>query len=137
VQDLVTAEVVQAHAQLRSAAARLGEAEGEVRRAVESARKNFEGLSQTRPGAGDLLVLAVRPQEAVAALQALAQAYSDYYGAVADYNRAQFRLYRALGTPAQALADRGPPCEPAPAEPASLPPAVLGPPSAFPPMPVP
>jgi outer membrane protein TolC len=132
VQDRVTAEVVQAHAQLRSAAARLDEAEDEVRRAVESARKNFEGLSQTRPGAGDLLVLAVRPQEAVAAVQALAQAYSDYYAAVGDFNRGQFRLYRALGTPAQALADQGPPCEPAPAEPAPLPRAVLGPPSPVP-----
>ena len=45
----------------------------------------------------------IRPQEAVAAVQALAQAYNDYYGAVADYNRAQFRLYRALGHPAQML----------------------------------
>jgi len=36
-------------------------------------------------------------------VQALAQAYLDYYGAVADANRAQFRLYRALGQPAQAL----------------------------------
>jgi outer membrane protein TolC len=136
VQDRVAAEVVQAHAQLRSAAARLAEAEEGVRRAVESARKNFEGLSQTRPGAGDLLVLAIRPQEAVAAVQALAQAYSDYYGAVGDYNRGQFRLYRALGTPAQALADQAPPCEPAP-EPAAFSPATLGPPIEVPPTPAP
>ena len=32
--------------------------------------------------------------------QTLAQAYNDYYGAIADHNRAQFRLYRALGYPA-------------------------------------
>jgi len=37
-------------------------------------------------------------------VQALAQAYTDFYAAVADYNRAQFRLYRALGHPAQCLA---------------------------------
>ena len=43
----------------------------------------------------------MRPQEAVAAVQALAQAYADYYGAVADANRAQFRLYRALRRPAR------------------------------------
>ena len=49
------------------------------------------------------MVLLVRPQEVVAAVQALAQAYLDYYGAVADANRAQFRLYRALGQPAQCL----------------------------------
>jgi hypothetical protein len=29
----------------------------------------------------------------------LAQSYADYYTAVADANRAQFRLYRALGQP--------------------------------------
>jgi len=46
----------------------------------------------------------IRPLEAVASVQALAQAYADYYGAIGDYNRAQFRLYRALGAPAQAAA---------------------------------
>ncbi len=46
----------------------------------------------------------VRPQEVVASLQALSQAYMDYYGAVADYDRSQFRLYHALGHPAQSLA---------------------------------
>jgi hypothetical protein len=52
---------------------------------------------------GNVILPVIRPQEAVAAVQALAQAYNDYYGAVADYDRAQFRLYRALGQPAQAL----------------------------------
>jgi hypothetical protein len=42
----------------------------------------------------------------VAAVQALGQAYSDYYAAVADYNRGQFRLYRALGQPAQLAGER-------------------------------
>jgi hypothetical protein len=65
-------------------------------------QKNFVGLGQTR-GAGNLLQLVIRPQEAVAAVQALAVAYADYYATVADYNRGQFRLYRALGAPAQAL----------------------------------
>ena len=41
------------------------------------------------------------------AIQALAQAYNDYYGAVGDYNRAQFRLYRALGNPAQFVGGQG------------------------------
>jgi hypothetical protein len=44
----------------------------------------------------------------VAAVGALAQAYVDYYGAIADYDRAQFRLYHALGHPAQALAEHPP-----------------------------
>jgi outer membrane protein TolC len=105
-QDRVAAEVAQAHAQLESAAARLTEAEAGVRDAVDSANKNFEGLGQTKrtgEGAGAVILLVIRPQEAVASVQALAQAYADYYGAVGDYNRAQFRLYRALGTPAQAV----------------------------------
>jgi hypothetical protein len=42
----------------------------------------------------------------VAAVQALDQAYRDYFGAVADANRAQFRLYRALGHPAACVLDR-------------------------------
>jgi outer membrane protein TolC len=107
-QDRVAAEVVQAHAQALSAAARVEQAEIELKDAVDSLDKNFEGLGQTRR-AGDVILLVVRPQEVVAALQALAQAYADYFGAVADYDRAQFRLYRAIGRPAQCLtADPGP-----------------------------
>jgi len=49
----------------------------------------------------------VRPQEAVAAVQELGQAFIDYYGAIADYDRAQFRLFRSLGHPAQTLASEG------------------------------
>jgi hypothetical protein len=62
----------------------------------------------------------IRPQEVVAALQTVAQAYTDYYSAVADYDRAQFRLYHALGHPAQNVAESafGPAtaatCEPEP-----------------------
>jgi outer membrane protein TolC len=100
VQDRVAAEVVQADAQVRSAALRVREAEDEVHNAVESANKNIEGMAQTR-GVGNVILLVIRPQEVVAAVQAVGQAYSDYYAAVADYNRGQFRLYRALGQPAQ------------------------------------
>src|SRR5262249_55528811 len=92
---------------------RLGEAEEEVKSAVDSANKNLEGLKATKTG--DLVVLLIRPQEAVQAVQALAQAYTDYYGAVCDYNRAQFRLYRALGHPAQALGSQDNPCPGIPA----------------------
>jgi outer membrane protein TolC len=101
-QDRVAAEVVQAYAQSESAAARLTEAGAEVRDALESLTQQFAGLEQTQR-AGNLILPLIRPQEAVAAVQALAQAYNDYYGAVGDYDRAQFRLYRALGQPAQAL----------------------------------
>ncbi len=103
-QDRVAAEVVQADAGVRSATIRQAEAEAELKDAIDSADKNLEGLRQTR-SVGNVVVLVVRPQEAVASLQALAQAYSDYYGAIADYDRAQFRLYHALGHPAQAVAN--------------------------------
>jgi outer membrane protein TolC len=103
-QDIVTAEVVQAHAQLRRAANRLRAAEDGVTNAAETAEKNLRGLV---PGkrVGEQLTLVFRPQEAVAAVAALDQAYRDYYAAVGDHNRAQFRLYRALGHPAQCLKD--------------------------------
>jgi outer membrane protein TolC len=114
-QDRVAAEVAQAHAQAQLAARRVELAEKGVRSALKSADKNLVALGQAK-GAGNMVVLLVRPQEAVAAVQALAQAYSDYYGAVADANRAQFRLYRALGQPAQCLVqDRPAPAIPTPA----------------------
>jgi outer membrane protein TolC len=108
-QDRVAAEVTQAHAQLVSAAKRIGRTEWELRNAVKSADLNYAGSKNTRR-IGNVDVLAIRPQEVLQSVQALAQAFSDYYGAVADYNRAQFRLYRAIGRPAQQLADDGGAC---------------------------
>jgi outer membrane protein TolC len=102
IEDRVAAEVAEAYAQAQLAARRVDLAEKGVRSALNSADKNLVALGQTK-GAGNLVILLVRPQEAVAAAQALAQAYVDYYGAVADANRAQFRLYRALGQPAQCV----------------------------------
>jgi outer membrane protein TolC len=113
-QDVVTAEVVQAHAQAMRAAKRVKAAEDGVANAVATAEKNLQGLGQTKR-AGELLILVSRPQEAVAAVSALDQAYRDYYQAVGDHNRAQFRLYRALGHPAQALCQVGRPVETLPA----------------------
>jgi outer membrane protein TolC len=99
VQDRVAAEVVQAHAQATRAANRATLAEEGLKDATETVKTNLEGLSQTRR-VGETLVLVFRPQEVVAAVQALDQAYRDHFTAVADANRAQFRLYRALGHPA-------------------------------------
>jgi outer membrane protein TolC len=106
-QDQVAAEVAQAYAQAQSAANRLGKAEQGLKSAAESARQNFEGLGQTKTASGKVIILVIRPQEVVAAIQALVLAYNDYYRAAADYNRAQFRLYRALGQPAQLLIGQG------------------------------
>jgi outer membrane protein TolC len=114
-QDVVTAEVVQAHAQAGRAARRLAAATDGVVNASATAEKNLKGLGQTKR-AGEQLVLVFRPQEAVAAIAALDQAYRDYYQAVGDGNRAQFRLYRALGHPGHALGQIGVAVEPPPAE---------------------
>ena len=119
-QDRIAAEVVQAFAQVRAAAERANEAEPALREALDLVDKSLEGLGQTRR-VGDALVLVVRPQEAVASVQALAQANADFFAAVADYNRAQFRLYRALGHPAQCLAGSVPGAQPDP--PPAVPPS--------------
>ena len=87
-------------------------------------KKTVEGLGQTRR-VGESLILVLRPQEAVAAVQAFGQAASDYFAAIADYNRAQFRLFRALGHPAECLAGAIPTVVAPPVEdekPAQLPP---------------
>ena len=107
-QDTVAAEVAQAHAQATRAARRLNAAVQGVTSATATVEKNLKGLGQTKR-LGEQLVLVFRPQEAVAAVAALDQAYRDFYSAVADQNRAQFRLYRALGHPADALAQIGEP----------------------------
>jgi len=103
VQDLVASEVTQAHAQVEAAAVRVGRAEAGLKAAVASYEGNLKGLSET-VRAGELLQLVNRPQEVVAALQQVQQAYINYYTSSNDYNRAQFRLFRALGYAAQSLA---------------------------------
>ncbi len=86
-QDRIAAEVVQARAQALGAAKRQQQAEEELKNAVVTVEKSVEGIQQTRSVAGSL-VLIFRPQEVVAAIQSLDQAYRDYYGAIADFNRA-------------------------------------------------
>jgi outer membrane protein TolC len=97
----VKSEVAQALARLQTARVRVVETDEGVRQAIESADKNFIGLRETTRPAGELLRLIVRPQEVVAAIIALDTAYAQYAPAVAEYNTAQFELYRALGQPAQ------------------------------------
>jgi outer membrane protein TolC len=108
IQDLVAAEIARAHRQLRSAATRITIAE----RGLEEARAAYEG-SLGELGkvdrAGDVGVLVRRAFEVVDALRSLSRAYDNYFTSVGDYNRVQFRLYRALGYPAEIVA-----CERAP-----------------------
>jgi outer membrane protein TolC len=103
-QDRVAAEVAQALARVQRAGNRVKEAEDEVQNAAETAERNLQGLGQTRR-VGEQVTLVFRPQEVVAAITALEQAYRGYYAAVGDGNRAQFALYRALGHPAAAVLD--------------------------------
>jgi outer membrane protein TolC len=103
VQDQVAAEVAQAHAQVQSAAIRVGQAEDGLQQAQTTYAGNLRGLGQTmRVGNTDVLIY--RPQEVVAALAMLQRAYDNYFRTANDYNRAQFRLYRAVGYPAGILA---------------------------------
>ena len=129
-QDTVAADVTAAQARLQSAAARVVQADRALRTAIITFNGNFEGLQQTTRF-GDVLVLVNRPQEAVYALQLLKMAFDEYFTTVAEYNRAQFELFHALGYPAREIACLRPPGDIEPvdtARPAYLPPVGNGPP---------
>jgi outer membrane protein TolC len=98
-QDMVAADVTRAQARVQSAADRVKQAERELKAAVINYDGNYEGLAQTTRFE-NLLIEVFRPQEAVAALRDLKTAYDKYFTTVAEYNRAQFDLYHALGYPA-------------------------------------
>jgi outer membrane protein TolC len=139
VQDTVAAEVAQAQADLESAAVRVGQAETGLKQSLLTYQGNLKGLGQTTRF-GDVLVLVNRPQEVVAALQQLQQAYVNYYRTVADYNRSQFRLFYAMGFPASILACERPPGDPQQVDtsrPGYLPEVHAPPPCASPPCPCP
>jgi outer membrane protein TolC len=108
IQDLVAAEIARAHTQLASAAVRLAVDE----RGVQEARAAYEGsvqnLGKIEP-LGQAQVVVRRAFEVIDALRALSTHYDLYFTSVGDYNRAQFRLYRALGYPAGLLACERPP----------------------------
>jgi outer membrane protein TolC len=107
-QDMVAAEIARSHGQLRGAAARVGKAEN----GLQQARLAYEGSLRELgkiDRAGDVGVLVRRAFEVIDALRSLSRAYDAYFTSVGDYNRAQFRLYRALGYPAEVLACQRPP----------------------------
>lgn len=131
--DIVTKEVTQAWVDVRSAERRALQAEQELQQAELSATRNVRDMHEVKRPGGNINLLVVRPLEVVAALQSLESAYVDYFGAIADFNRAQFELYRAMGSPAQYLEGHNgicgapitdakapaPPPGPAPANPAA------------------
>jgi hypothetical protein len=131
-QDTVAADVMQALARVQSAAARVLQADRALRTGIITFNGTFEGLQQTTR-LGNVLVLVNRPQEAVFALQLLMVAFNEYFTTVAEYNRAQFEMFHALGYPAREIASVRSPGAVAPvdlARPPYLPPVGHGPPPA-------
>jgi len=131
-QDAVAADVTRAQARVQSAAVRVVQAERAMREAIITYDGNYEGLAQTKRFE-NVLVQIYRPQEAVVALNDLLVTYNQYFATVADYNRAQFEMYHALGYPALDIAELNPPGEITPVDtsrPDYLPPVGEGPPPA-------
>jgi outer membrane protein TolC len=103
-QDQVASDVVRADKARLAGLRQMHEAGRALPEALASLRLN---LINIRRGAG--LPGSTRPIEALQPIQALAQARADYLDAVLAYNRAQFRLYRALGQPPLLPSPPGPP----------------------------
>ncbi len=89
VMNLVSREIVEAHAQVLARHRQIGIAEQAVKRATDSFERNWLRVR-------DLEGL---PIETLQSIQALDQARREYLRALVDYNAAQFRLQRALGWP--------------------------------------
>lgn len=129
-QDTVAAEINEAQARVQSTAARVVQAERSVRTGFVTFQKNYEGLGQTKRF-DNVLEMVYRPHEAVYALKLLHRAFNEYFNTVADYNTAQFMLFRALGYPAREVTLFRPPGEILPVDttrPGYLPPVGVGPP---------
>jgi outer membrane protein TolC len=91
VEGRVAEQIVAAFRQAAASREVLDMAQEAVKAARESYRLNEERIRRA-PEQG-------RPIELLQALQALARARADYIQVVTDFNRAQFRLYTALGNP--------------------------------------
>jgi outer membrane protein TolC len=89
VHDDILAEVVRAYQQAKFRHEQIKSARAQLEAAAEALPLNFKGI----------MAGALRAIEAQQAVQALALAQGQYLNAVVDYNRAQFRLLRALGQP--------------------------------------
>jgi outer membrane protein TolC len=101
-QDLVAADITRALARVQSAAGRVTQADRALRTGIITFNGHIEGLRQTKRF-GDVLVLVYRPQEAVYSLELMKVAFDEYFTTVAEYNRAQFDLFHALGYPSREL----------------------------------
>ncbi len=90
----VAADVVAAYELRQAASLQIKESSETVTEALDSLKLNFTNIRQ-----GAELPRATRPIEVLQPIQALAQARTDYLDSVLSYNRAQFRLNRAIGRP--------------------------------------
>jgi outer membrane protein TolC len=109
VQDRVAADVVQADKSRHAALRQIDRAARQLPEALRSMELNFTNI---RRGAG--LPGATRPIEVLQPIQALAQARTDYLESVLAFNRAQFRLYHAIGRPPLVAPTGGEPPAPPP-----------------------
>lgn len=89
--DRVAREVVEAHAQVHSCQRQIETAREAVSAAIASYKRNVERIQNVQG----------LPIEVLQSIQALAASRREYLRAVADYNAAQFTLYRSLGWPIQ------------------------------------
>src|SRR5262249_18603238 len=92
VQAQVAADVIASYEVGQGATRQIDEARQTLVEALESLQLNFLNIRQ-----GAELPRATRPIEVLQPIQALAQARLDYLDSVLSYNRAQFRLKRAIG----------------------------------------
>jgi outer membrane protein TolC len=102
-QDMVAGDVTRAQARVQSATSRVLQADRALRTGLITFNGQIEGLGETRRF-GDVLALTYRPQEAIYSLKLLNTALDEYFTTVAEYNRAQFELFHALGYPAREIA---------------------------------
>ena len=87
--DSVASEIAEAHVQVQERSGQIELAKLAIQAAQDSSRRNTERIQD-----GEGL-----PLEALQSLQALDLAQRQYARTIADYNRAQFNLHRALGWP--------------------------------------
>jgi outer membrane protein TolC len=87
--DQVASEIVQAHAQVSARKEQIALAQQSIEAASDSYRRNTERIRNAQG----------LPIETLQSIQALNLSRRQYVRAVADYNRAQFALQRALGWP--------------------------------------
>ncbi len=109
IQDLVAADIARAHTQVQTAARRQSVALDGLRAAALA----YEGSKAELGKFVDVDAFHIQVRrvfEVIDALRTLANLYNTYFQSINDYNRAQFRLYRALGYPANVLACERLPC---------------------------